>query len=62
MWVHATLVDTSMQVYAAYVGTLSQAEKLRYYEEQKRLGEMFGVPVDRAARDARATSTSTSSG
>jgi uncharacterized protein (DUF2236 family) len=46
MWVHATLVDTSMQVYTAYVGTLSQAEKLRYYEEQKRLGEMFGVPVD----------------
>ena len=47
MWVHATLVDTSMQVYTAYVGTLSHAEKLRYYEEQKRLGEMFGVPIDR---------------
>jgi uncharacterized protein (DUF2236 family) len=47
MWVHATLVDTSMQVYAAYVGSLSHAEKLRYYEEQKRLGEMFGVPVER---------------
>lgn len=47
MWVHATLVDTSMQVYSAYVGTLSHAETLRYYEEQKRLGEMFGVPIDR---------------
>jgi uncharacterized protein (DUF2236 family) len=47
MWVHATLVDTSMQVYTAYVGTLSHAEKLRYYEEQKRLGEMFGVPIER---------------
>ena len=47
MWVHATLVDTSMHVYQAYVGQLSQAEKLRYYEEQKRLGEMFGVPIDR---------------
>ena len=46
MWVHATLVDTSMQVYTAYVGSLSHAEKLRYYEEQKRLGEMFGVPVE----------------
>ena len=46
MWVHATLVDTSMRVYSAYVGTLSHAEKVRYYEEQKRLGEMFGVPVE----------------
>ena len=46
MWVHATLVDTSMRVYSAYVGTLSHAEELRYYEEQKRLGEMFGVPVE----------------
>jgi uncharacterized protein (DUF2236 family) len=45
MWVHATLVDTSMQVYSAYVGTLTHAEKVRYYEEQKRLGEMFGVPI-----------------
>jgi uncharacterized protein (DUF2236 family) len=47
MWVHATLVDTSMQVYTAYVGSLSHAEKLRYYEEQKRLGAMFGVPIER---------------
>jgi uncharacterized protein (DUF2236 family) len=46
MWVHATLVDTSLQVYGAYVGTLSQKEKLRYYEEQKLLGEMFGVPLE----------------
>ena len=45
MWVHATLVDTSMRVYASYVGTLTHAQELRYYEEQKRLGEMFGVPV-----------------
>jgi uncharacterized protein (DUF2236 family) len=47
MWVHATLVNTSMQVYTSYVGSLSHAEKLRYYEEQKRLGEMFGVPIER---------------
>ena len=46
MWVHATLVDTSMRVYSAYVGTLSHAEEVRYYEEQKRLGEMFGVPIE----------------
>ncbi|HYH58968.1 MAG TPA: oxygenase MpaB family protein [Thermoleophilaceae bacterium] len=47
MWVHATLVDTSLKVYEAYVRRLSHPEKVRYYEEQKRLGEMFGVPVER---------------
>ena len=46
MWVHATLVHTSMQVYSAYVDRLSHAEEVRYYEEQKRLGEAFGVPLD----------------
>ena len=46
MWVHATLVDTSLQVYTAYVGHLSHEERQRYYEEQKLLGEMFGVPID----------------
>lgn len=47
MWVHATLVDTSLQVYTAYVGSLSHKQKLRFYEEQKLLGEMFGVPVEK---------------
>lgn len=47
MWVHATLVHTSLQVYGRYVGRLSEAERRRYYEEQKLLGEMFGVPQDR---------------
>ena len=45
MWVHATLVHTSLGVYRAYVGALTHAEQVRYYEEQKRLGEMFGVPI-----------------
>ena len=47
MWVHATLVSTSLQIYTAYVGRLTEAERNRYYEEQKLLGEMFGVPRDR---------------
>ena len=44
MWVHATLVHTSLLVYQRYVKRLTIAEQLRYYEEQKLLGEMFGVP------------------
>ena len=44
LWVHATLVDTALEVYRRYVGTLTVAEQQRYYEEQKTLGEMVGVP------------------
>src|SRR4051794_6004331 len=45
MWVHATLVDTSLLVYETYVGPLSQAEREQYYEEQKLLGEQYGVAI-----------------
>lgn len=44
MWVHATLVHTSLLVYQRYVGKLTIAEQRAYYEEQKLLGEQFGVP------------------
>jgi uncharacterized protein (DUF2236 family) len=47
MWVHATLVDTTMLVYTRYVGPLPVAERDRWYEEQKLLGEQFGVPRER---------------
>jgi len=46
MWVHATLVDTSLLVYENYVERLTLGERERYYEEQKQLGEKFGVPYD----------------
>jgi uncharacterized protein (DUF2236 family) len=51
MWVHATLVRTSLDVYTRYVGPLSIAEQRGYYEEQKLLGEMFGIPRDRQPED-----------
>jgi uncharacterized protein (DUF2236 family) len=44
MWVHATLVHTSLLVYQRYVRPLTIAEQRAYYEEQKLLGEQFGVP------------------
>jgi uncharacterized protein (DUF2236 family) len=46
MWVHATLVDTSLLVYEKYIGPLTLAERERYYEEQKLLGEQYGVAVE----------------
>jgi uncharacterized protein (DUF2236 family) len=44
LWVHATLVDTSIVAYDRYVGRLTQSEREGFYEEQKLFGEMFGVP------------------
>ena len=51
MWVHATLVRTSLDVYTRYVGPLSIADQRGYYEEQKLLGEKFGIPRDRQPDD-----------
>lgn len=47
MWVHATLVDTSLLVYETYIGPLTPHEHERYYEEQMLLGEKYGVPQGR---------------
>ena len=44
MWVHATLVDTSLLVYDRFVARLSIGERERYYEEQKAMAEAFGCP------------------
>jgi uncharacterized protein (DUF2236 family) len=47
MWVHATLVATSLTVYTRWIGPLTIDEQRRWYEEQKTMGEAFGVPRDR---------------
>jgi uncharacterized protein (DUF2236 family) len=44
MWVHATLVDTSIMVYDRYVRRLTAHERSAYYEEQKLLGDKYGIP------------------
>ena len=46
MWVHATLVDTSILVYDQYVRALSLDERRAYYQEQKLLNEQYGVPLE----------------
>ena len=45
MWVHATLVDTSVVVHRRFLRGLSDDELAVYYEETKVLGELFGVPA-----------------
>lgn len=46
MWVHATLVDTTLDCYTAYVGTLTDDEMAAYYRDTVRVAEVFGVPRD----------------
>ena len=47
MWVHATLVHVSLDVYNRYVTPLTIGEQQRYYEEQMLAAEKFGIPRDR---------------
>lgn len=57
LWVHATLVDTAMLVYRRYVGPLEGAAAERYYADQVRLGELFGVPREQQPPDLAAFHT-----
>jgi uncharacterized protein (DUF2236 family) len=44
LWVHATLIDTSLTIYERYVRPLSSPELNGYYEEMKALGEAYSIP------------------
>jgi uncharacterized protein (DUF2236 family) len=44
LWVHATLVDSSIAAYEAFVGPIPPGVRERYYLEMRRMGSAFGVP------------------
>jgi uncharacterized protein (DUF2236 family) len=44
LWVHATLLDTSLTIYQRYVTALTPRELNLYYEEMKALGEAYAIP------------------
>lgn len=44
LWVHATLVDTSIVVREALFGAMTPGLRERFYQEQKRFAYLFGVP------------------
>lgn len=44
LWVHSTLIDTTLQVYPRYVSALSGAEMERAYEESKVAARLLMVP------------------
>lgn len=44
LWVHATLVDSTLLAYDRFVAPLTRAEKSQYYEETKKLAALFDIP------------------
>jgi uncharacterized protein (DUF2236 family) len=44
LWVHATLIESTIAVYGAWLEPLSRARQARFYEESKPLGRAFGIP------------------
>jgi uncharacterized protein (DUF2236 family) len=43
LWVHATLIDSAMVGYDLFVRPLTQLEKVRYYEDSKKLADLFEI-------------------
>lgn len=47
LWVYATLADTALVTYEAFVQTLLPREREEFHHEFKLLGELLGIPSDR---------------
>lgn len=45
LWVHATLVDSTIAAYDAWIEPLRPAERARYYAETLPVGRAFGIPA-----------------
>jgi uncharacterized protein (DUF2236 family) len=45
LWVHATLVDSTIAAYDAWIEPLSPERRARYYEETLPVGRAFGIPA-----------------
>lgn len=46
LWVHATLVHSSLAAYERFVGPLTPDERERYTEEMNLVARLFGTPAD----------------
>jgi uncharacterized protein (DUF2236 family) len=46
LWVHATLVFSSLSVYQRFERPLAPAEQERYYREMVLVARLFGTPAD----------------
>jgi len=45
LWVHATIVHSSLAAYEQFVQPLSQAEREQYLREMNQVAELFGTPA-----------------
>jgi uncharacterized protein (DUF2236 family) len=45
LWVHATLVESSLSVYQRFVHSLSPEDQGRYYQEMALVARLFGTPA-----------------
>ena len=46
LWVHATLVDTSIITYERFNRTLTSKERSLFYKDTRLLGQLMGIPTD----------------
>jgi uncharacterized protein (DUF2236 family) len=53
VWVHATLVHSSLAAYERFVEPLGTAEKERYHAEMNLVARLFGTPEEALPRDYR---------
>ncbi len=44
MWVHATLVESSLMTYERFVRSLTPEERNHYYADSRLLAQLFGIP------------------
>jgi uncharacterized protein (DUF2236 family) len=51
LWVHATLVDTTIVAHDAWIEPLGRERRARYYDETIPIGRAFGVPATKLPRD-----------
>ena len=51
LWVHATLVDSTLATVDAWLEPLSADRRARFYAETVPVGRLFGVPADRLPGD-----------
>ena len=51
LWVHATLVDSTLATVDAWLEPLGRDRRARFYAETLAVGRLFGVPADRLPAD-----------
>jgi uncharacterized protein (DUF2236 family) len=54
LWVHATLVETTIVAHDAWIEPLDRERRSRYYAETLPIGRAFGVPVELLPPDLEA--------